>query len=86
LVEKKRDNNSAYGLLRIIYHNNISLTEFPTETLSKFEGFFKKDILRFFKTLSHCDPHVVDSLPPTTFSFTTPVLNAIREGGRVFYS
>jgi hypothetical protein len=46
LVDKKKDNNAAYGLLRIIYYNNISLTQFPTQILSKFEGLYKKDILR----------------------------------------
>jgi hypothetical protein len=86
LVDKKRDNNAAYGLLRIIYHNNISLSSFPVQTLTRFEGFYKKDILRFFKSLTQCDPLVVESLPATTFVFTMPILAAIKDGGRQFYS
>jgi hypothetical protein len=86
LVDKKRDNNAAYGLLRIIYHNNISLTPFSLQTLTKFEEYYKKDILRFFKSLTICDPQVIESLPATTFVFTIPVFIAIKDGGRKFFS
>jgi hypothetical protein len=36
LVERKRDEKAAFGLLRLIYHNNITLADFPKEMLIKF--------------------------------------------------
>ena len=36
LVDKKKDDRAAYGLLRLIYQNNITLRSFPKTTLIKF--------------------------------------------------
>jgi hypothetical protein len=36
LVDKKKDDKAAYGLLRLIYQNNITLSNFPKTTLIKF--------------------------------------------------
>ena len=36
LVDRKRDEKAAFGLLRLIFHNNISLTGFPREMRIKF--------------------------------------------------
>jgi hypothetical protein len=36
LVEKKKDDKAAYGLLRLIYSNDITLSQFPKTTLIKF--------------------------------------------------
>ncbi len=37
LVDKKKDDKSAYGLLRLIYLNNISLSGFQRTSLIKFQ-------------------------------------------------
>jgi hypothetical protein len=37
LVEIKKIDKAAYGLLRLIYSNNITLTSFPKTTLIKFQ-------------------------------------------------
>ncbi len=37
LVENKKDDNAANGLLRLIYYNNISLSTFPIQLLIKFQ-------------------------------------------------
>ena len=79
LIDKKKDTSSACGLLRIIYNNNICLTSFPTQSLLKFEQFYQKDILRFFRGLSSLPKQLVDIIPATMFCFTRPILNAIRE-------
>jgi len=36
LTEKKEDAKSAYGLLRLVYNNVISLKKFPKESLIAF--------------------------------------------------
>ena len=36
LAEKKKDDKAAYGLLRLIYINNVSLASFQKTTLIKF--------------------------------------------------
>ena len=36
LVDKKREDKAAYGLLRLIYQNNITLSSFPKTNLIKF--------------------------------------------------
>ena len=36
LVDKKKDDKAAYGLLRLIYQNKITLSSFPKITLIKF--------------------------------------------------
>ncbi len=36
LVERKRDEKAVFGLLRLIFHNNITLVSFPREMLLKF--------------------------------------------------
>jgi hypothetical protein len=51
LTEKKEDAKSAYGLLRLIYNNVISLKNFPKETLISFQRTYEQTILRFLKTL-----------------------------------
>ncbi len=37
LVDRKHDEKAAFGLLRLIYHNNITLFGFPREILIKFQ-------------------------------------------------
>ena len=52
LVDNKKDDTAANGLLRIINYNSISLTTFPVQLLVKFENAYDQTILRFFKSLS----------------------------------
>jgi hypothetical protein len=52
----------------------------------KFQETYDQTILRFFMSLSLYKQLVGDSLPPTAFCFTSPILKAIQEGGRVFYN
>ena len=51
LTEKKDDAKSAYGLLRLIYNNVISLKKFPKESLIEFQRMYEQTILRFIKSL-----------------------------------
>ena len=37
LVEKKRDSRAAHGLLRLIFINNITLSNFSKTTLIRFQ-------------------------------------------------
>ena len=86
LVEKKKDDRAAYGLLRIIFINNISLKSFSKTALIRFQEDYEETILRFFKTLSQLDSQVTDSMPGTVFCFTSPILSALRDQGRIFYT
>ncbi len=52
LVEKKKDDKAAYGLLRLIYQNNITLSSFPKTILIKFQDDYEQTILRFFKSIN----------------------------------
>lgn len=52
LVDNKKDDNAANGLLRLINYNSISLTSFPIQLLVKFQNAYDQTILRFFKSLS----------------------------------
>ncbi len=52
LVEKKKDDKAAYGLLRLIYLNNISLAGFSRTSLIKFQEDYQQTILRFFKGIT----------------------------------
>ena len=52
LVEKKRDDKAAYGLLRIIYLNNSTLSFLPHSRLVKFQQEYQQTILRFFKSIN----------------------------------
>jgi hypothetical protein len=36
LVERKKDDKAAYGLLRLIYQNSITLGSFPLQILIRF--------------------------------------------------
>ena len=51
LVNKKKDEKAAYGLLRLIYYNSISLSGFPHGSLIKFQADYEQTILRFFKSI-----------------------------------
>ncbi len=86
LVDNKKDDNAANGLLRLIYYNNISLSSFQIQVLIKFQQTYDQTILRFFMSLSLYKQLVGESLPPTPFCFTTPILKAIQDGGRIFYN
>ncbi len=86
LVEKKTDPKAAYGLLRLIFLNKISLFSFPRAILVRFQVEYEQTILRFFKSLSICETQVAESLPPSAFCFTQPILRSISEGGKVFTS
>ena len=79
LVDKKTDERAAYGLLRLIFINNISLHTFQKTTLIRFQEDYEGTILKFFKTLSQVELHVTDSLPGSIFCFTTPILEALRD-------
>ncbi len=74
LVEKKRDDKAAYGLLRLIYINNVSLSSFQRTTLIKFQDDYEQSILRFFKSICPLETQITESLPASAFCFTTPVL------------
>jgi hypothetical protein len=84
LVEKKRDDKAAYGLLRLVYVNNISMTFLGQTVLVKFQDDYEQVILRFFKSISPLESQIIDSLPPSAFCFTTPVLQALRDKGCSF--
>jgi hypothetical protein len=84
LVEKKRDDKAAYGLLRLIYLNNITLTFLHHSALVNFQEGYEQVILRFFKSINPLESQIVDSLPPSAFCFTTPVLQSLRDKGCSF--
>jgi hypothetical protein len=84
LTEKKEDAKSAYGLLRLIYNNVISLKTFPKDTLINFQRTYEQTILRFLKTLQENEQQVLESLPASSFCFTTPIITALRANGKVF--
>jgi hypothetical protein len=86
LVEKKRDSRAAHGLLRLIFINNISLSNFSKTTLIRFQLDYEQTILRFFSSISQLEPSVAESLPATSFCFTTPIIEALRDQGRIFYT
>jgi hypothetical protein len=52
LVDKKKDERAAYGLLRLIFINNISLNTFQKTALIRFQEDYEGAILKFFRTLS----------------------------------
>jgi hypothetical protein len=52
LVDKKKDERAAYGLLRLIFINNISLNTFQKTALIRFQEDYEGTILKFFRTLS----------------------------------
>jgi hypothetical protein len=74
LTEKKEDAKAAYGLLRLIYSNIISLKKFPRESLISFQRMYEQTILRFLKTLQENEQQVLESLPASSFCFTTPII------------
>ena len=78
LVEKKRDDKAAYGLLRLIYLNDISLFGFSRTSLIKFQEDYQQTILRFFKSISPLETQVAESLPASAFCFTSPVLKVLK--------
>lgn len=84
LTEKKQDAKSAYGLLRLVYNNVISLKNFPKESLINFQRIYEQTILRFLKTLQENEQQVLESLPASSFCFTTPIITALREKGKIF--
>jgi hypothetical protein len=86
LVECKTNNVAALGLLRLIFQNNISLHYMNKEALRDFEGVYYQTILNFFKSIPGIKPQVTDSLAPTLFTFTTPMLKTFKEGGTVLHS
>jgi hypothetical protein len=86
LVDNKKDDTAANSLLRIINYHSISLTTFPVQLLVKFQSGYDQTILRFFKSLSLQKQIISESLPPTAFCFTSPILKAIQDGGKIFYS
>ena len=86
LVESKTNNIAAFGFLRLIFQNNISLHLIKREKLREFEQIYYQTILNFFKSIPGIKPQVTDSLAPTLFAFTTPMLKTFREGGGILYS
>ena len=74
LTEKKEDAKSAYGLLRLIYNNIISLKKFPKESLLAFQRIYEQTIIRFLKTLQENEHQVLDSLPASSLCFTAPII------------
>jgi hypothetical protein len=84
LVEKKRDDKAAYGLLRLIYLNDISLSGFSRTLLIKFQEDYQQTILRFFKSITPMETQVAESLPASAFCFTSPVLKVLKNEGKAF--
>ena len=85
LVDNKKDDNAANGCLRLIFSNKISLATFSVQLLVRLQDAYDQTILMFFRGLPIFKQHVSESLPPTAFCFSTPILKAIHEGGGVFY-
>lgn len=85
LINQKSHSTAAFGLLKLTFENQISLTEFPRELLTDFQKKYESIIVNFFKSLFNVRPVVVESLPSSLFCFSGPVLKALREGGDSFY-
>jgi uncharacterized Fe-S cluster-containing radical SAM superfamily protein len=86
LVEKKRDDKAAYGLLRLIYQNNITLFGFQRTLLIKFQEDYQQIISQFFRSINPLETQVIESLPPSAFCFTSPILEALNNQGRIFFT
>ena len=56
LVESKTNNIAAFGFLRLIYQNNISLHLVKREKLREFEQIYYQTILNFFKSIPGIKP------------------------------
>lgn len=81
LLEKKQDNIAAFGLLRLAFQNNLSFGAFPVKLLSDFQNMYQQTILSFCKSIPLLKSQVTESLPPTCFIFTEPLLKVLKEGG-----
>jgi hypothetical protein len=86
LVESKTNNVAAFGLLRLVFQNSISLKNIDRDVLREFEQVYYQTILNFFKSIPGIKPQVIDSLAPTLFTFTSPMLKTFKEGGAVLHS
>jgi c-di-GMP-related signal transduction protein len=78
LVESKTNNIAAFGLLRLVYQNNISLKSIDNDILAGFELTYYQTILNFFKSIAGIKSQVIDSLPPTLKTFTSPMLRTFK--------
>jgi hypothetical protein len=85
LLERKTDNIAAFGLLRLAFQNSISFGAFPVKLLSDFQNLYEQTILNFFKSIPLLKYQVIESLPPTCFIFTEPLLKALKEGGDILH-
>ena len=81
LLEKKQDNIAAFGLLRLAFQNSLSFGAFPVKLLADFQNMYQQTILSFFKSIPLLKSQVIESLPPTCFIFTEPLLQVLKNGG-----
>jgi hypothetical protein len=85
LIENKKDSRATLGLLRLVNGNRISFSTFPINMLMRFQSTYEQVILQFFKNFANVKPQVTESLPGTSFFFTTPLLEALNSGGETLH-
>ena len=56
LVESKTNNIAAFGLLRLVFQNSISLKNIDRDVLREFEQVYYQTILNFFKSIAGIKP------------------------------
>ncbi len=81
MAESEINLQAAYGLLRLIFINQISLSKFDVDLLTSFEKLYNHAIIRFYKSIGIKDDEIIPLLPATCFIFTTPMLAALKQGG-----
>jgi hypothetical protein len=59
-TETGDNTNGSLGLLGLIYHNNIALTDFKEDLLIRFEACYSHTISNFFKTLPLIKQHLIE--------------------------
>ena len=60
LTETGDNTNASLGLLGLIYHNNIALTQFKEDLLVRFQASYQHTIGNFFKTLPNLKQHLIE--------------------------
>jgi hypothetical protein len=83
VTETGDNSNASLGLLGLLYHNNIALTQFKEDLLVQFQASYQHTIGHFFKTLPLLKQHLIEQLPATQFCFTKPMLKCLKDGGVV---
>ena len=85
LTDQMHEKQAAYGLLRLVYANRISLHRIDLALLLKFQDKYEHSILRFFKSIGIHDTTLVALLPPTCFVFTKPMIDSLHTGGNMLH-